>query len=439
MTHGPRRWLGALLAYPAPRAVRRNAAWSLLEGALANLSTGVLGSFLGVYVVRLGGPVLLVGLASALPPLLASFVQPWAVRLIARQGARPVMLRWALAARAGLLLLAAVPLLPAPGPVLAWLLVLATTLANGAATLALVAWTALMAQLFPGHLRGRVFGDRNLFVSLTTLLGTLLGGLFLDLLGTRLGSAAGLFAGGAAAVASWLFLRRLQPPEAGGAPAAAQGGAIGGIRGEGGAERPGDLEVAREALRRPLPRLVFLGGAIFQAGLMLPAAAYPIFYVRLLHLPGSWISLIGMGSSLAAILTSRLWGIWHDRRGVLWTYAASTALFLAVPLVYAWARNPWLLLLANSVTGIGAAGYTIANFNAVLAVARPEERTALVALFNLVLYALAAVAPLVGTALLPLAGVPGLFLLAGAGRATGALLFAWARRRWGEPRATPTA
>ncbi|MDI3298022.1 MAG: MFS transporter [Bacillota bacterium] len=430
----PRRWLGALLAYPAPRAVRRNAAWSLLEGALGSVSAGVLGSFLGVYVVRLGGPALLVGLSSALPPLLASLVQPWAVRLTARQGARPVMLRWALVARAGLLLLAVVPLLPAPGTALAWALVLAYALANGAATLALVAWTALMARLFPGHLRGRVFGDRNLFVSLTTLLGTLAGGLLLDLLGTRAGSAAALFLGGATAVVSWFFLRRLEPVDGAEAEAGAAAEPVPGRE-----EAPGDdLRLALAALRRPLPQLVFAGGALFQLGLMLPAAAYPIFYVRTLHLPGSWISAIGVGSSVAAIATSRLWGAWHDRRGVLWTYAVSTALFLAVPAVYSWARSPWLLLLANSVTGVGAAGYALANFNAVLAVARPAERTALVALFNLVLYALAALAPMLGTALLPSAGLPGLFLAAGAGRAGGALLFAWARRRWGEPGPRPS-
>lgn len=427
LRRAPRRWLGALLAYPAPVEVRRSAAWSLLEGALGSVSAGVLGGFLGVYVVRLGGDALLVGLSAALPALLGSLVQPWAVRLTARQGARRLMLRAALVARAGLLLLTLFPLLPVPGVLRAWALVAGYALANAAATVALVAWTVVVARIFPGHLRGRLFADRNLFVSLTTLLGTLLAGLLLDLLGTRAGSAAALFLGGATALASWFALRRLGPPDAPEAEAEE-------------APAEGGMRVALAALGRPLPRLVFAGGSLFQLGLMLPAAAYPIFYVRMLHLPGAWISAISVGSSLAAIATSRLWGVWHDRRGVLWTYAASTALFLAVPAVFSWARSPWLLLLANSVTGVGAAGYALASFNAVLAVARPGERAALVALFNLLLYALAALAPMLGTALLPRAGVPGLFLAAAAGRAGGALLFVWTRRRWGEPGpATPSA
>ena len=100
--------------YPAPRAVRRNAYLNLLEGALFSLTPGVIGPFFGVYLLELNGTHLMVGLASALPFLVAGLVQLWAVGIAERRGHRQTAITMSLFARSGYVLMALAPILPLP-------------------------------------------------------------------------------------------------------------------------------------------------------------------------------------------------------------------------------------------------------------------------------------------------------------------------------------
>lgn len=141
---------------------RKNAITSLIDGSLYSVMAGLTTPFWGAFAVKLGASDYLLGLLTSLPALAGLLAQIPSALLIDRFENR---LKPTLAAsiihRTFFVVFALLALMPAPADIKSWVFVLAFAIMNVPGTMAGIAWTAMMGEMFTPELRGRIFGERN--------------------------------------------------------------------------------------------------------------------------------------------------------------------------------------------------------------------------------------------------------------------------------------
>ncbi|MBX6351466.1 MAG: hypothetical protein IRZ11_08185, partial [Clostridia bacterium] len=258
------------------------------------------------------------------------------------------------------------------------------------ATVANVAWTSLMAELFPPILRGRVFADRNLWLTLASLLASLASGVIVALIGWPWHYAVLTLVTLAGQLLSIRYLAALReeplesPPSQGGdaAPAAAS-------------DRPAGGRAAGALGWRPF--WTFAAGAfVFQFGLAWPQGIWPTVFIDIDGVPVVWFGIWNTVSAFATIASVRAWGRAHDRRGPFFVAAQAALLFgLLVPF-YLWVTTGPGIALLNAVGGVATAAINLALFNGLLAAAPAEARPHAVGWFNLLIGLANFAGPLLG-------------------------------------------
>jgi MFS family permease len=118
----------------------------------------------------------------------------------------------------------------------------------------------------------------------------------------------------------------------------------------------------------------------FGAGMVSPILIP--FLIDDLGATSSFIGIMTAVNALVAISIQRFWGRRVDRIGSFpvleWTILAVTSL----PILYALTPSFWLALLFEIVSGVGWAGYQLANVNYALELAPHEERTRYTSIAN---------------------------------------------------------
>lgn len=407
--------------------LRRNLRCLVLHGALGALALNAVQPFLGIFAIRLGASNLEIALLSALPAVVGVAVLPlggrWLDRFRRRQPAAVALL---VLARCSFLLLAAVPAAGGLRP--SALLVAAVTAMNVPATLAGLAWQALVADVIPPERRGQAMAERNRVMSLIGLASALGSGLLLDRMafpgGYQLAFAAGCLLGLGEA---WALARMLEA-----APHRAR------PRGAGTDSAP-VLASLREPLADPPFRRFTWASMVFHLGWQMPWPLFTRYDVSVLGASNTWLSLFTIANTLPSVITYGLWARLADRRGTV------PALFLAAlglatfPLCYALGPGLHGALAAKAWVGLFASGVQLLLFNAVLELAPGDRRAAYLACYNALTGAAAVAAPLLGAALLERAGFTPAFLVASALRLLGGLLLRAAARGPSMARPTPAA
>ncbi len=400
--------------------VRGNARASLIDGMWYSVMVGLTNPFFGVLAIKLGANDYLVGLLASLPALVAMLSQlPGAAYTNRFARYLEPVIRSAWAYRVFYLVFAVIPFINVRGVSRAWLFVILLAVSNLPGTVCGVAWTALMGKLFPSSIRGTLFGERNMASSLVTLVATAVAGVWLDVVRFPYNYSSLYVISFGCLMASLYYLAKLReepsapdlrvPPTP--APRAV-------------AEPPAPRGRGLQTLRSHPRFLAFTTASfVFHLGLNLPAAVFTILFVRLLHLPQSWIGAFSTLSGVTAVLTYKAWGRVADRRGNLWVLVASTAGFAALILLYAASGSPYWISALMLAGGAAGAGFTLALFNGLLDATPHDGRATYVAIFNTLMGATGFLTPILGVFLLDRIGLAAVFTIAAAVRVVGVVLY----------------
>lgn len=380
-------------------------------------------SFLPIFATRLGATGWQVGLLTAGPALISiAFTLPAGNWLMARS-LGPAVTRAAAYHRLGYLLLIAVPLF-LPSTTQIWTVLILVLLMAIPGTALAVGFNALLAATVPPEARGHVVGRRNALLAATIMLSFMLSGWLLDKLSTlphglEWGYAVVFALGALGAALSTHHIARIRVPDI--APAQmrptrdrAQPGRMTGFSGS----IPLRLSVGMRLWLTGRPsvpyilakisgqyRWVMVAYFLFHFTQLLPAALFPLFWVRELGLSDGRIGWINAIFYLTMLTASPFLGPLTRHVGNYRLTAGGAVLLALYPLLTAMSTDVRLLIAANISGGVIWAILSGALSNRLLEHIPDDDRPAHLALYNLALN----IATLAGTMLGPvLAGVTGL-------------------------------
>ena len=280
-----------ICSYMPGGAEKRNARVSMIDGMLFAVMSGLTAPFWGAFAVKLGASDYTLALLSSLPALVSLLAQIPSALIVEKyeNRLRPTVLSAAVS-RSFYLLFAVLILLPVPGPAKALVFVLMYSLMNLPGTMAGVAWTSMMGDMFTPSLRGRFFGARNMMCTLVTLVATCAAGPLLDAIPWPANYILLYLVSFVTVMGSLYFLTKHEdPPAAAGDRSAAKG-----------------LGMFAAALAdRGFVRFL---GAVFaiHMGFHIPESLdYPMG--QEMSLSNAWLSAFSIASGLMSFLSYRRW------------------------------------------------------------------------------------------------------------------------------------
>ncbi|MCS6907639.1 MAG: MFS transporter [Anaerolineales bacterium] len=396
-------------------------------------------TFLAVYVARLGGSSVQVGLITAIPGLVnLLFSMPFGAWLQGKP-LLPVTVSSLLLHRLGYLAFVFLPWL-FPPRIEIWAIILITLLMHIPGTLQAIAFNALFAEVVAPEWRAEVVGKRFAIQSFSLSAASLLCGQLLDRIVFPLnyqlifliGALSALFSThavarlvvesgasarlGARTVTVKLWLKEVLPKIALGKQNCSS-------------RTPGVLSAfvgLRREWRFDLLRTSFgpfMGAYLaFYTVQYVPIPLFPLVQVNLLHMSDGQISF-----ATALFHTSLLFGSLGvsrlaQRKGHRWMLVNSGAWIFLFPLLYALARSATLIYLNNAFGGVIWAGLFNATMNRLMERVPEDDRPAHMALHNLVLNLGMLGGSLFGSALAEWLGLRPAMFIAAALRLAGAYL-----------------
>ena len=372
----------------------------------SSLLTGVINTFLAVFLLRLGGTAFQVGLLVSLPALGGAFLSLRAARYVNRHRRDlKIVIIPSLLFRLGYPLLAIVPLLPVA--VRTWSYVGIIAVSSIPTIISNIALTSQIGDMVRVDRRANVLSVRNMLSGVGATLAALIGGWLLSLLPFP-GNYQFVFVAAFLLSLIGLYHRnRLILPKGGdkNAPVLASVPAL-------------------TVLRRPVFRRFCFGLAIFLSGLYLPTALFSIYLVRTLQASDRAVGIVGTVAGLAATLAYPIWGRLLGRgrlRRILPLAVAGWGLF---PAFVALAPSVVTYALAAIYGNLFGAGVTTAVTQALIEMGPPHERPTRVAIYNTLAGAAAVTLPLLGTLLYTVVGIHAVLLLAALLRLGGAAMYA---------------
>jgi MFS family permease len=368
-------------------------------------------SFLAVFATRLGAAGWQIGLLSAGPALVNALVTLPAGRWLENQALGRAVVRTALWQRLGFFLMIPLPLLM-PDSLKVWALLGLSLLMAVPGTALAIGFNALLATTVPPQARGRVVGWRNALLAGTIMAAFLLSGWILDRLPFEWGYATVFALGALGAGMSTYHLSRIQvppTPEFKNRPLRDRAQIGRGIGLGGDAPQRLDITLRLWLNWRPARgtwlagissqfRWVIVAFFFFHFTQMLPAALFPIFWVREVHLTDGQIGWINALFYVTMLAVSPLLEPLTRRLGSYRLAVVGSILLASYPLITALSYELAQLLVVSVVGGTVWAILSGALVNRLLEVTPENKRPSHLALYNLALN----VATLSGTMLGPL-------------------------------------
>ena len=355
--------------YSKDPAVARSLRYSLRDGVATSVMSGAGEIYFSAYALFLKASTTQIAFLAALPPLLGTFAQFFAVWLERRLGRRKAIILAGVLAQT----LAWLPILwlPYAFPEHAvTILILCVVWFYASGNLASPVWNSLIGDLVPERKRGRWFGVRTRTMSLTGFIALVAAGGVLHFWElqdeTRVGFLIIFSVAALARAYSFLQIARMvEPPY---------------------------TPAAREALLAPggWPRLRASGFARFVVffGLMNFAAiiAAPFFTVYMLRdLQFTYLEFTAAiaVSVLAQFLTLALWGRLSDVFGARRVLAVTGALIPVLPSLWLVSTEFWYIVGIQVIAGITWAGFSLGTNNFMYDLAPAERRAHYMALHSL--------------------------------------------------------
>lgn len=397
---------------------RRNIRLLYFDMSWQGLITAGIGTFIAVFLVRLGASPFVLSLLTALPALVTIILSVPLMPLVERRrDLVRVVTVTRIGSRACFLLIALVPfaltgdrrtLLP-PLVVALWGL---SAVFSSATT---PAFTAVLAEVVPPRERPRVNGGRWAAYSLVTAVSVAILGKALDLLAFP-GNFQIVFAiSSLAGFISLAAFDRIEMPER--AASAAK-------------PRQVNLlayfaDLGRSSLREPAFAAFLVTTFVYRLGLSLPIALYPLYWVNNVGASNSWIGYTTTASYGTLVVAYFLWGRAAPRLGSRRVLLIASIGLSFYPLLTPLVREPLWLIPVAVINGAFAAGIDISFFEGLLEASPPEHRASFAAVNASVANLAIFVGPILGTTIAGWLGIRAGFIIAGACCLIGAALFYW--------------
>jgi MFS family permease len=368
-------------------------------------------SFLPVFATRLGAMGWQLALLTAGPALISLLFTLPAASWLEYRPLGTAVTRTAFWQRLGFFFLIPLPLV-LPASLQVWAVLLLTLLMAIPGTALMVGFNALLAATIPPAARGQVIGRRNALLGATIMIAYVLSGWILDRLTFEWGYAVVFALGAVGGGLSTFHISRIHVPtipQFQGRPLRdhAQPGRVVGFSGA----VPQRLTIGLRLWLNPRPTIGADLGLVssrywramnafflFHFTQMLPAALFPMFWVREVPLTDGQIGWMNGLFYLTMLLGASLLGPLTVRLGNYYLTAGGAILLSLYPLLTALSTDFTLLLLTNLIGGFIWAILSGALTNRLLELTPEENRPTHLALYNLALN----MAMLCGTMLGPL-------------------------------------
>ncbi len=379
----------------------------MADGLLGNVAATFVNPFMTPFALGFGASKFHISLLNAFPGLFGNLLQVPASYLVERTGRRKslIVLSGILTRLAwGLVIL--LPLVTRQISGFYALLGLMVLISSAGAVVT-PAWTSLVSDIIPRHVRGRFFSARNILMSAGALLTVNLAGQIV----TRGGFPNGYMLSAAVFwLLSWLslyfFTRVRDVPFSPTRAPESRRMAI-------------DPEVLRDARFCTWIKVT----AFFNLAVGLVGSLFGAYLIQDLHGTPAHLAYMSFMGGITGILGQRFWGPVSDRRGPKFAVVTSAYLCAAVPLLWYAAKTPWAAVIAETFSGVAWSGWGLCSFNLVLDMTPEGRRPSYVATANLIGGITAFVAPLIGGYFAMRYSLRPVMLVSAAGRfATGYLL-----------------
>ncbi len=374
------------------------------------LSASVL-AFQAVYVARLGGSTLQVGLLTAGPAIVNLLVAMPFGRWLPRRPINKAVFWASLSHRLFYLLWIPLPWLLAP-PAQVWALIGLIIAMSVPGTGLVIGFNALFAEAVPPSWRGYVAGVRNALLAVTSVVGSLVCGRILTAMPFPGGYQVVFAIGAVAALMSTLHHRFVRPltdrdvpaqamPLAGAAVCEADQAALPVLA------RPATLlslllhaggsGLRTEILRSPFQKVLLVLFA-FHITQYLAVPVAPVFMVEVLHLQDQQIGLATAAFWVFAFAGSMLLAGLSARRGHQWVTGMGAMLMAFYPGFMALSSGSGMafVLIASAIGGLGYALMSGAFLNYILERAPRQDRPAYLAWYNIAFNAAILIGSLLG-------------------------------------------
>jgi len=349
--------------------VRNSLRFSFKDGVFAALMGGVTDHYATPMALFLGASVLQVGLVSALPSLLASVSQFFAVKVIYWVGGRlKLLLRLVLLQASLILCIAILAWLPISYRVECFLALL--TLVALCGGLSGPAWGSLMSDYIPSSKRGQYFGWRSSVLGAVTLGSVIAAGLLLYFFRdvTHSGGFLALFA--LAAVARYVsafFIKQMDEPPHKKDPAA---------------DFTFFMFVARFRESNFLKFVLF--AASLNCASFLAAPFFAVFMLRDLQFSYLTYMALQVCAALASFVALPLWGKHADQFGNVRVLRLSSFFATVIPGLWLVSHHPVYLMVVQMWAGFAWSGVTLASGNFIYDAVTPQKRVRCIAYFNVI-------------------------------------------------------
>ena len=188
-----------------------------------------------------------------------------------------------------------------------------------------------------------------------------------------------------------------------------------------GARLRGYLELVRHEpafISFTLKRFVYL------SGITLAAPLFPLYFVRELDAPDSWIGLVSTAQTAVLLLGYPLWAAISRRFGSRVVLLASTLVVGLYPGLMALTTDQNLIIGLAALAGIFQAGMDLVFFDELMKTIPPQYSATFVSLAQSIQYLSAILAPLLGTYLAAQTSIGTALLISAGVRVVGFALFA---------------
>ncbi len=370
---------------------------------------GVTANFLTVFVARLTtSPWLISGVTSG-PALVNILWQLYALRIVERSDdPQRLVVRFAIPARLGFLLIALVPFFLPPAWQAHGIVAIVLLQAIPTAVIA-VAFSSMFPDLVPRDRMAAIVGMRNVLLSATSTVAVILSGVILTALAFPLGYQAILFLGFLASLGSiWSFARLRVEPRQARQPAS---------------KEPGSQASAMALVRdRNFVRFV-AGAGTLQLGMFMTAPLFPLYWVDTLHLSDAWISAFATTLTLTGVVGAYALRGFVNRWSISSILGVSSFLFAFYPILTSLLTSPLLIAIVAGFAGVWAGVINVVLFNGLTEVCPPAQRARYMGVYTWLMNIAIFAAPLAGAAFAGVVGVQTALLLAGGLRILAALIF----------------
>ena len=381
----------------------------LIDAIGVGITAGV-GSFLSVFLVRLGASGFMVGLLTAMPALTGMVLAiPVGEFLSRRANIIPWFARSRFLVLSCYVLTGLVPFVTQTRE--AELIILIWALATLPQTIVTVAFTVVMGGVAGPRGRFTLMSRRWSILGLTNSLTVVIVGQMLNWFDFPLNYQVVFIGSAIGAFISVVFSSSLRlPPQV--VPQ----------------QQQGLLQTLREhggSLRYNKPFLNFtVAQFVFRCGLTMALPLLPLYWVRAVGATDSQISVINSTNTFVLMVAYFVWTKVADRRGERFVLLVAAFGVSFYPLLTALTATPNVLVLWAGLAGFFVAGVDLVFFDIVLATCPAENQAAFVGIYQTTVYVATFIAPLTGTLLAEALGLVPALIFATVLRFAGAGLLA---------------